>query len=409
MTDARLRRTPPRSRNPLAGSTDAAGRSSSSRSSSLAIVYPLVYRSLERGRAMVPVAGHRGPHRLRDVRDPGPRPEHRHGLRGPARPGLCRLLRHRRVHDGLPRIEPLRASTSAGGSWSGSRSAVAATFGVLLGAPTLKLRGDYLAIVTLGFGEIVPIVFRNLGDFTLALPAFLGGAVIIGPNANLTGGNVGHQPDRPTDHSDRRAVGRIDRVLEPEPDCVLVSRPCPAGGLRSSSAAACATRSSAAPGWRSARTRPPPPRWASTRSRPSCWRSRWAPSFSGSPARSRCLPTRAIFAETFSFNVSILVVIIIILGGIGVLRGVVIGAFAAAVRRPDPRCRGSVPASSTPRCSNHRRSRQDRDPAPTSTWRPTTTCSSGSSSLVMMVRRPEGLFPAGPPRPRCTASASPPR
>ena len=38
---------------------------------------------------------------------------------------------------------------------------VAAVFGILLGAPTLRLRGDYLAIVTLGFGEIVPIVFRN--------------------------------------------------------------------------------------------------------------------------------------------------------------------------------------------------------------------------------------------------------
>jgi branched-chain amino acid transport system permease protein len=41
---------------------------------------------------------------------------------------------------------------------------VAALFGVILGAPTLRLRGDYLAIVTLGFGEIVPKVFRNLGD-----------------------------------------------------------------------------------------------------------------------------------------------------------------------------------------------------------------------------------------------------
>ena len=38
---------------------------------------------------------------------------------------------------------------------------VAAFFGVLFGAPTLRLRGDYLAIVTLGFGEIVPIVARN--------------------------------------------------------------------------------------------------------------------------------------------------------------------------------------------------------------------------------------------------------
>lgn len=40
---------------------------------------------------------------------------------------------------------------------------VAASFGAVLGAPTLRLRGDYLAIVTLGFGEIVPRVFRNLG------------------------------------------------------------------------------------------------------------------------------------------------------------------------------------------------------------------------------------------------------
>ena len=43
---------------------------------------------------------------------------------------------------------------------------VAASFGILLGAPTLRLRGDYLAIVTLGFGEIVPRVFRNLGTWT---------------------------------------------------------------------------------------------------------------------------------------------------------------------------------------------------------------------------------------------------
>jgi ABC-type branched-subunit amino acid transport system permease subunit len=43
---------------------------------------------------------------------------------------------------------------------------VAATFGILLGAPTLRLRGDYLAIVTLGFGEIVPAVFVNGDKFT---------------------------------------------------------------------------------------------------------------------------------------------------------------------------------------------------------------------------------------------------
>jgi branched-chain amino acid transport system permease protein len=41
---------------------------------------------------------------------------------------------------------------------------VAAFFGVLLGAPTLRLRGDYLAIVTLGFGEIIRIFMNNLND-----------------------------------------------------------------------------------------------------------------------------------------------------------------------------------------------------------------------------------------------------
>ncbi len=42
----------------------------------------------------------------------------------------------------------------------------AALFGVLFGAPTLRLKGDYLAIVTLGFGEIVPIVARNWQGLT---------------------------------------------------------------------------------------------------------------------------------------------------------------------------------------------------------------------------------------------------
>src|SRR5271156_1291938 len=45
-------------------------------------------------------------------------------------------------------------------------AAIAAFFGVLFGAPTLRLKGDYLAIVTLGFGEIVPIVARNTPSIT---------------------------------------------------------------------------------------------------------------------------------------------------------------------------------------------------------------------------------------------------
>lgn len=43
---------------------------------------------------------------------------------------------------------------------------MAAIFGYLLGFPVLRLRGDYLAIVTLGFGEIIRILLRNLTEYT---------------------------------------------------------------------------------------------------------------------------------------------------------------------------------------------------------------------------------------------------
>ncbi|MGZ3497279.1 MAG: branched-chain amino acid ABC transporter permease [Vulcanimicrobiaceae bacterium] len=61
-------------------------------------------------------------------------------------------------------------------------AALAALFGIILGAPTLRLHGDYLAIVTLGFGEIVPQIFQNLTKYTggpngisaLDFPSFFG-------------------------------------------------------------------------------------------------------------------------------------------------------------------------------------------------------------------------------------------
>src|SRR6266446_1388588 len=81
-------------------------------------------------------------------------------------------------------------------------AAVACVFGVLLGAPTLKLRGDYLAIVTLGFGEIIRIFLNNLnapvnisngpqginiidpfriGNFSFARPETILGVAFSGP------------------------------------------------------------------------------------------------------------------------------------------------------------------------------------------------------------------------------------
>ncbi|CAN5155881.1 ABC transporter ATP-binding protein [soil metagenome] len=66
----------------------------------------------------------------------------------------------------------------------GLAALVAGIFGVILGAPTLRLRGDYLAIVTLGFGEIVPLVIRNTPDLTHGI---LGIAPIGTPEVSLAG------------------------------------------------------------------------------------------------------------------------------------------------------------------------------------------------------------------------------
>lgn len=59
---------------------------------------------------------------------------------------------------------------------------LAATFGIILGFPVLRLRGDYLAIVTLGFGEIIRLVLENWGEFSkgpsgisnISRPSFFG-------------------------------------------------------------------------------------------------------------------------------------------------------------------------------------------------------------------------------------------
>ena len=66
---------------------------------------------------------------------------------------------------------------------------VSACFGIVIGAPTLRVRGDYLAIITLAFGEIIPVAIRNLGDITIQIgnwrPVY---------RLNLTGGENGVNP-----------------------------------------------------------------------------------------------------------------------------------------------------------------------------------------------------------------------
>jgi branched-chain amino acid transport system permease protein len=68
-------------------------------------------------------------------------------------------------------------------------AAVSALLGVVIGAPTLRVRGDYLAIITLAFGEIIPVAIRNLGDITIEIAGWRPVERL-----NLTGGENGVNP-----------------------------------------------------------------------------------------------------------------------------------------------------------------------------------------------------------------------
>jgi branched-chain amino acid transport system permease protein len=75
---------------------------------------------------------------------------------------------------------------------------VAAIAGVIIGWPTLRLRGDYLAIVTLGFGEIIPDVFRNADALPVPKGLIASPPFLDFEKTNLTNGVRGIKPlDRP--------------------------------------------------------------------------------------------------------------------------------------------------------------------------------------------------------------------
>jgi branched-chain amino acid transport system permease protein len=125
---------------------------------------------------------------------------------------------------------------------------MAASAGVLLGFPVLRLRGDYLAIVTLGFGEMIRIILLNWYEFTngpdgisgIPRPSFFGLALF---KRNVAEGNAFHE--------------MFGLEFTPMHRIIFSSR-CASASCRSG-----------APGRRCARTRPPAARSASTRATPS--------------------------------------------------------------------------------------------------------------------------------------------
>ena len=205
---------------------------------------------------------------------------------------------------------------------------VAAGAGLLLGAPTLRLRGDYLAIVTLGFGEIVPELVRNLDKVNVTVA----GIVIVGPDANITGGALGINP--------------VDALVIPLPAFLQTlfdvkelsfsnSNPNAAfylvlGILLTSFFVCRRLRDS-----RLGRA------WMAIREDETAAGSMGinttatkllafalGASFSGFVGAFVASYQTAVFPESFNFSVSISILIMVILGGMGSLRGVVVGAFA---------------------------------------------------------------------------------
>ncbi len=89
---------------------------------------------------------------------------------------------------------PLLGSPLHGHGWSfwviiWISALASAILGLVIGTPTLRVRGDYLAIITLGFGEIIPVAIRNLGDITIQI-----GTWRPVERLNLTGGENGVNP-----------------------------------------------------------------------------------------------------------------------------------------------------------------------------------------------------------------------
>ncbi|HET7479404.1 MAG TPA: hypothetical protein VFJ72_07820 [Rubrobacteraceae bacterium] len=191
--------------------------------------------------------------------------------------------------------------------------AFTALCGVIIGFPTLRLRGDYLAIVTLGFGEIIPRFFQNGDD--------LGGF-------NLTNGTIGIKaidspgiPFMPDSLSTLQRFSSLD--LNPWYYTILIlvlitiyvnvrlqdSRLGRAWiSVREDETAA------AAMGINPVTTK--------------LWAYALGAVFGGLAGAFYGAFTKNIFPDAFQFNVSILILCMVILGGMGNIYGVILGAIA---------------------------------------------------------------------------------
>ena len=192
---------------------------------------------------------------------------------------------------------------------------LAAFWGVLLGFPVLRLRGDYLAIVTLAFGEIIRLVLINWVDLTngyagisgIPRPTFFGIPFTASDDGFAAVFGLEFTP-----------IHRIDLPLLRDPRHWRCSR--------RSSPSGCAGCRSDAPGKRCARTRSPAARSASTPPTPSSPPSPSARCSAVSPARSSPrgrASSRRRASPSWNWRS---IVAIVVLGGMGSQIGVAIAA-----------------------------------------------------------------------------------
>ena len=197
---------------------------------------------------------------------------------------------------------------------------VVATFGALLGAPTLRLRGDYLAIVTLGFGEIVPLFFKNLSSVTFSLN--LGPINIQLQNQNWTGGVQGINPIDPP------YIPFFDIIFDARSGALAVYLGLFLLGI-AILVARNLERSRIGRAWGALREDETAAEMMGVNTvRTKLLAFALGASFAGVAGSFQASYLGASTSDFFDFSISILVLIMVILGGIGNIWGAVLGAFA---------------------------------------------------------------------------------
>ncbi|HIK29797.1 MAG TPA: branched-chain amino acid ABC transporter permease [Oscillatoriales cyanobacterium M59_W2019_021] len=228
------------------------------------------------------------------------------------------------------------SSPQLGNSWNfwlvlPIAAAVAGIFGVILGSPTLRLRGDYLAIVTLGFGEIVPVVFRNLTDLRINEPISSVLATLLNrPDmaiclvgcekaVNLTGGEAGINPiGRPT----LPIVGTFDST-DYFPWYYLIL----ALAVGSFWAISRLKDSRLGRAWEAIREDElAASAMGINRVKTKLLAFAMGATFSGFAGSFYAAYLSAIFPSVFDFSVSVIILCMVILGGLGNMSGVVLGS-----------------------------------------------------------------------------------